>query len=439
MFIGEPIGQALIAKVPLIPAALPPHTLPPKLTAGALPFDHATFPLKFTDLSLIAPLLRAIAQQQYTEPTPIQQKSVPHVLAGRDLLGCAQTGTGKSAAFCLPILQNLFQQHPPPSTGRRPIRCLVLTPTRELALQIGESFAAYGAFLPLTHTVIVGGVGQNPQEQALNRGVDIVVACPGRLLDLMQQGLVDLRSLVVFVLDEADRMLDMGFIHDIRKVVARLTTRRQTLFFSATMPQDIRELASTLLTNPAYVEVAPVSSTAERIEQSVYLLHSAHKTALLLHLMQSPAWAKVLIFTRTKSNANKLSKALTAHGIPSAAIHGNKSQNARVEALESFRDGGVRVLVASRHRRARHRHRRHHAGGELPRAQHLRDLRAPHRTHGPRGQGRGGRHLLRRRRRRARLPARHRTPHRQEGARGQRTPLRGSAQARDDRGAEGAV
>ena len=225
VFIGEPVG----APVPLPFHPTPaPAPLPPKQTAGALPFDHAAFPLKFTDLGLIQPLMRAVAQQSYDVPTPIQQKAIPFILSGRDLLGCAQTGTGKTAAFSLPILQNLTQ-HPSgvPPNARRPIRCLVLTPTRELALQIGESFSSYGAFLPHTHTVIVGGVGQNPQEKALERGVDIVVACPGRLLDLMQQGLVDLRSLSIFVLDEADRMLDMGFIHDIRKVVARLPAKRQ--------------------------------------------------------------------------------------------------------------------------------------------------------------------------------------------------------------------
>ena len=253
----------------------------------------------------------------------------------------------QSAAFILPILQNLTL-HPLPASGTaRPIRCLILTPTRELALQIGQSFTDYGVFLPLTHTVIVGGVGQSPQEDALRRGVDSVVACPGRLLDLMQQGLVDFRSLSVFVLDEADRMLDMGFLPDVRRVIARLPLRRQTLLFSATMPNEVRELSNSLLVSPVTVEVAPVSSTVERIQQSVYLLHKEHKTALLLHLLQSADYSKVLIFTRTKSNANKLSKQLLQQGISSAAIHGNKSQNARVQAMEAFRDGSVRVLVAS--------------------------------------------------------------------------------------------
>jgi ATP-dependent RNA helicase RhlE len=305
--------------------------------------------MQFSELPLSQPLQRAIADTGYVTPTPIQQRAIPIVVTGRDLLGVAQTGTGKTAAFALPILERLMatKPHAGERGQRKPIRCLVLTPTRELALQIGESFSTYGRFAGLHHTVIFGGVGQRPQEDALRRGIDTVIACPGRLLDLMNQGFVDLRHLQVFVLDEADRMLDMGFIHDIRKIVAKIPQQRQTLFFSATMPKEIRELASSLLHDPATVEVAPVSSSAETVEQSVYHVDRGHKPALLKHLLTDASWKKVLVFTRTKHGADKVVRWLEQSGTRSAAIHGNKSQNARVRALESFRDGGIRVLVAS--------------------------------------------------------------------------------------------
>ena len=266
-------------------------------------FDGITF----TDLKLLPSLLRAVQQVGYTSPTPIQQKAIPFALTGRDVLGCAQTGTGKSAAFCLPILQRLsLAPLSQPSTAARPIRCLVLTPTRELALQIHQSFTDYGAFLPLTAAVIFGGVGQGAQETVLRKGVDVLVACPGRLLDLMGQKLVHLNNVNVFVLDEADRMLDMGFLPDVKRIIPHIPKQRQTLFFSATMPPPIKELASSLLVNHATVEVAPVSSTVDKIEQSLYMLHKGYKPQLLVHLLQDPSWTKVLVFTRTKHGANKV-------------------------------------------------------------------------------------------------------------------------------------
>ena len=305
--------------------------------------------MQFSDLPLSEPLQRAIVETGYVTPTPIQVRAIPIIVTGRDLLGVAQTGTGKTAAFALPILERLMASRPQvlPHGARRQIRCLVLTPTRELALQIGDSFATYGRFSGIRHTVIFGGVGQRPQEDALKRGIDIVIACPGRLLDLMNQGFVDLRQLEVFVLDEADRMLDMGFIHDIRKIVTKVPQRRQTLFFSATMPKEIRDLAHGLLHDHATVEVAVVSSAAETVEQLVYHVHRGHKPALLKHLLSDAAWNKVLVFTRTKHGADKVVTWLEQAGHKAAAIHGNKSQNARVRALESFRDGGIRLLVAS--------------------------------------------------------------------------------------------
>jgi ATP-dependent RNA helicase RhlE len=316
--------------------------------------------MQFTDLQLNPQLQRAIAAAGYTVPTPIQQQAIPIALTGRDVLGCAQTGTGKTAAFALPILHRMMAERPvvavassmatgssPHSRGRRPIRCLVLTPTRELALQIGESFATYGRNSGLTHTVIFGGVGQRPQVDALRRGIDTVIACPGRLLDLMNQGHVDLNNLSIFVLDEADRMLDMGFIHDIRKIVARIPQKRQTLFFSATMPESIRSLADSLLHQPAKVSVAPVSSAAETVQQSVCMISKGLKPELLNHFLQDNNWYKVLVFTRTKHGADKVERLLNRNGHKSAAIHGNKSQNARVRAINEFRDGDIRVLVAS--------------------------------------------------------------------------------------------
>ena len=301
----------------------------------------------FTDLNLIEPLLRAVTAEGYDVPTPIQQQAIPHVLAGRDLLGCAQTGTGKTAAFALPILQRLFENKPSAGGPARPIRVLVLTPTRELASQIGESFTTYGKNLRFRNTVIFGGVGQGAQEKAIAQGPEIVIATPGRLLDLAQQRRISFRDLEIFVLDEADRMLDMGFIHDVRRVIALLPQRRQTLFFSATMPPDIIELSSRILVDPARVAVTPIASTAEKVEQSVYFVSKTDKGALLEHVLQDRAIERVLVFSRTKHGANRISERLEKAGIEAAAIHGNKSQNARERALASFKAGSTRVLVAT--------------------------------------------------------------------------------------------
>jgi ATP-dependent RNA helicase RhlE len=302
--------------------------------------------MQFVDLELIPPLLRAVREEGYESPTPIQEQAIPPILAGRDVLGCAQTGTGKTAAFALPILQRLAAS-PGPRRGRRPIRALVLTPTRELAAQIGESFATYGRHLPLTHTVIFGGVNQRPQALALERGIDVLVATPGRLLDLHGQGLVDHGRVEVFVLDEADRMLDMGFVHDVRRVVATIPARRQTLLFSATMPQDILELAATVLTDPVDVAVAPPATTVELVEQSVYFVEKKEKRELLEHLLEDRSITRTLVFSRTKHGANRIVKNLAQAGVVALAIHGNKSQGARERALEGFKRGEVRVLVAT--------------------------------------------------------------------------------------------
>ena len=299
----------------------------------------------FDDLNLIPVLLRAVQAEGYTTPTPIQEQAIPHVLEGRDVFGAAQTGTGKTAAFALPILQNLQAQ--PQPRGKRPIRVLTLAPTRELAAQINDSFQAYGANTNMKSTVIFGGVGQNPQTRVLDRGVDILVATPGRLLDLMNQGYIDLRDVQVFVLDEADRMLDMGFINDIRKVIQKLPPRRQTLLFSATLPREIKTLADGLLVDPVQVSVAPPSSTVDAIEQSVFSVEKADKIDLLIDLLRRPEIAKTLVFTRTKHGADKVVKKLTRANIHAAAIHGNKSQNNRERALEAFKHGGMRVLVAT--------------------------------------------------------------------------------------------
>ena len=301
--------------------------------------------MQFNELQLIAPLLRAVADEGYVEPTPIQRECIPHVLEGRDLLGCAQTGTGKTAAFALPMLQH-FASKPAPR-GKRPIRALVLTPTRELASQVAESFATYGRGLGLRVTVVFGGVGQNPQVIELRRGIDVLVATPGRLLDLASQGEVDFGRLEVFVLDEADRMLDMGFLPDVRRIIKMLPSQRQTLLFSATMPNDIRDLAGHILINPVHVAVTPVASTAEKIEQSVFFVAKGNKRALLEHVLQEPSMDRVLVFTRTKHGANRVVKDLTKAQIPALAIHGNKSQGARERALTQFKNGETRVLVAT--------------------------------------------------------------------------------------------
>ena len=301
--------------------------------------------MQFQQLGLIPPIAQAVAAEGYVQPTPIQAQAIPHVLAGRDLLGLAQTGTGKTAAFALPILQRLAAAAPP--RGHRHTRCLVLTPTRELAAQIGESFGTYGKHLPLRTTVIFGGVGMEAQKQALRHGIDILVATPGRLLDLSGQGLVDLRALEVFVLDEADRMLDMGFIHDVKRVIALLPSRRQTLFFSATMPREAQELADRLLDRPETVAVAPPSTTAEKVEQEVYLVEKADKRSLLVEVLRDSGMRRVLVFSRTKHGANRIAEHLVKAGVGAEAIHGNKSQNARERALANFKAGRIRVLVAT--------------------------------------------------------------------------------------------
>ncbi len=300
----------------------------------------------FEELHLIEPLLRALKTEGYTQPTPIQEKAIPVILQKRDLLGCAQTGTGKTAAFALPILQ-LIPAYDGPKNSPRPISSLILTPTRELAIQIGESFTAYGRHTRLKHTVIFGGVSAFNQISELRRGTDILIATPGRLLDLVSQGEVNLRNIKIFVLDEADRMLDMGFINDVKKIIAKLPAMRQTLFFSATMPTEIAGLANSILTNPVKVEVAPVSSTAEKITQSVYFVDKKDKPALLAHILKDAAISSVLVFTRTKHGADKLVKALMRQNISGDAIHGNKSQNARQRALSNFKNGQIRVLIAT--------------------------------------------------------------------------------------------
>jgi ATP-dependent RNA helicase RhlE len=299
----------------------------------------------FQALGLVEAIQRAVEAEGYTTPTPIQTQSIPHLIAGRDLLGCAQTGTGKTAAFALPMLQRLAETRRP--AGPRRVRALVLTPTRELASQIEESFRVYGRHLGMRHTVVFGGVGQGKQVQALSRGLDILVATPGRLLDLMNQGHCRLDAVEIFVLDEADRMLDMGFIHDVKRIIATLPQKRQTLLFSATMPADISGLADRILVNPVKVAVTPVASTAERIEQWVLHVERGCKPALLGEMMKDPGMKRALVFTRTKRGADKVVKQLNHLGFGAEAIHGNKSQNARERALAGFRDGRVRVLVAT--------------------------------------------------------------------------------------------
>ncbi|KQS33712.1 DEAD/DEAH box helicase [Dyadobacter sp. Leaf189] len=302
--------------------------------------------MTFQELTLIEPITKALKEEGYTTPTPIQAKAIPIILDQKDLLGCAQTGTGKTAAFAIPMLQLLYNK-PVGNTERQRIRALILTPTRELAIQIGESFAAYGRHTGLKHTVIFGGVGQKPQTDALRRGVDILVATPGRLLDLITQGFIKLNQLEFFVLDEADRMLDMGFVHDVKKVIKLLPAKRQSLFFSATMPAAIVQLAGTILNQPVKVEVTPVSSTADTIRQSVFFVDKSDKNSLLLHILQDQSISTALVFTRTKHGADKVVKVLRKAGVTSEAIHGNKSQNARQNALKNFKSQTTRVLVAT--------------------------------------------------------------------------------------------
>lgn len=302
--------------------------------------------MTFQNLNLTAPLLKALESEGYTQPTPIQERAIPLILEKKDVLGCAQTGTGKTAAFAIPILQ-LLSDKPEDSTNRKNISALILTPTRELAIQIEESFNAYGKFLDLKHLVIFGGVPQKKQTDALRRGVDILVATPGRLLDLMDQKFVHLQHIKIFVLDEADRMLDMGFVHDVKKVIAKLPAKRQSLFFSATMPSEIVSLADKILVNPSKVEVTPVSSTANTIQQAVYFVDKKNKKNLLLDLLQNESIMSALVFSRTKHGANKIAQDLNKNGITTEAIHGNKSQNARQLALSNFKAKKTRVLVAT--------------------------------------------------------------------------------------------
>jgi ATP-dependent RNA helicase RhlE len=302
--------------------------------------------MQFSQLKLSPTIQKAIKDKGYTSPTPIQEQSIPAILEGRDLLGCAQTGTGKTAAFAIPTLERLSQARGSGDWGRG-VKALIVTPTRELAIQIDESFTAYGKGLNLKNTVIFGGVKQHAQVKKLKEGVDILVATPGRLNDLINQGYIKLDTLKIFTLDEADRMLDMGFIHDVKKIIAKIPRKRQTLFFSATMPQAILGLANSLLTNPKKVEVAVVSSTADTVTQKLYYVDRDNKRALLHHVLQDPAIPTALVFTRTKYGADKLVRFLDKAGIKSAAIHGNKSQNARQAALQKFKEKKLRVLVAT--------------------------------------------------------------------------------------------
>ena len=304
-----------------------------------------TYYMTFEQLELIEPIRKALKKEKYTTPTPIQAEAIPVVLDGSDLLGCAQTGTGKTAAFSIPIIQKIEERI---SRGRKPgIKALILTPTRELAIQIGESFTAYGRYTHVKHTVIFGGVGQKPQTDALERGVDVLIATPGRLLDLINQGFIRLDTLEYFVLDEADRMLDMGFIHDIKRILPLLPRKRQSLFFSATMPPEIERLAGTILHEPEKVEVTPVSSTVDTIDQSVYFVEKVEKINLLKNLLEDRSLESVLVFTRTKHGADKVARVLNKSGIGAEAIHGNKGQSARQRALSSFKDHTLRVLIAT--------------------------------------------------------------------------------------------
>jgi len=301
--------------------------------------------MKFSDLELIEPIQNAIKKAGYETPTPIQQQCIPHLLKGHDLLGCAQTGTGKTAAFALPIINNLVVAKE--RLQPKQVQALILTPTRELAIQIAENFTTYSQFVQLKTAVVYGGVGINPQIRAVQDGVHVLIATPGRLLDLIQQNKVSIRQINTFVLDEADRMLDMGFIHDIKKILTMIPKMRQTLFFSATMPAEIEKLSSTMLMKPIRVEVTPVSSTAEKVSQAVMYVEQSKKKDLLRHVLQDPKFYRVIVFTRTKHGANRVTDLLTKNRITSEAIHGNKSQNARQRALENFKNGKTQVLIAT--------------------------------------------------------------------------------------------
>lgn len=321
-----------------------PETLSSSLVSY-LSFPISNLYMQFDTLNIIEPILKALKEEGYSTPTPIQAQSIPIVLEGTDLLGCAQTGTGKTAAFAIPILQLLKATHT--NLKKKKVRSLIVTPTRELAIQIGDSFNAYGRYTGLTNTVIFGGVNQHSQTIALQRGVDIVIATPGRLLDLMNQGFLHLRDIEFFVLDEADRMLDMGFIHDVKKLIAALPKKRQSLFFSATMPPEIVKLASTILHNPEKVSVTPVSSTVDIINQQIYFVDKGNKNALLVELLKDRNIKTSLVFTRTKHGADKVVKILIKNNIKAEAIHGNKTQNARQRALTNFKAQTTRILVAT--------------------------------------------------------------------------------------------
>lgn len=301
--------------------------------------------MSFHSLNIIEPILKSLEQEGYKIPTAIQSEAIPIIAQGKDLLGCAQTGTGKTAAFAIPILQSLFTSKT--NEKKRKIRSLIVTPTRELAIQINESFKAYGRYTGMNSTVIFGGVNQNPQTLSLHRGADILVATPGRLLDLMDQGFISLRDIEIFVLDEADRMLDMGFIHDVKRIITVLPQKRQSLFFSATMPPEIVRLSNSILNNPVKVEVTPSASTVDIIQQFVYFVDKGNKNALLVDLLKNESIRSVLVFTRTKHGADKVVKVLERNKISAEAIHGNKAQNARQRALSNFKAKTTRVLVAT--------------------------------------------------------------------------------------------
>ncbi len=303
--------------------------------------------MTFKELEIIEPILKALSVEGYTTPTPIQEQSIPILLQGKDLLGCAQTGTGKTAAFAIPILQHLYLEKQKKDSGKRKIKALVVTPTRELALQIADSFTTYGKFTGIKNTVVFGGVKQLSQTQALRRGVDVLIATPGRLLDLIDQGFISLKHIEYAVLDEADHMLDMGFIHDIKKIIAKLPSNRQSLFFSATMPQDILNLSQKILGKPERVSVAPEQTTAEKVDQSLYFVGKKSKTKLLIHLLEWESVDSVLVFSRTKHGSDRIVRLLSKAGIKAAAIHGNKSQNQRQRALSDFKQGKVKILIAT--------------------------------------------------------------------------------------------
>ena len=303
--------------------------------------------MHFTELQIIEPILKALKEENYIEPTSIQERSIPLILKRNDVLGSAQTGTGKTAAFAIPILQHLYQERRYQDNGSRRIKSLVVTPTRELAIQIGDSFTVYGKYTGIKNTVIFGGVNQHTQTNALRKGVDVLVATPGRLLDLMDQGYIRLKDIEYFVLDEADRMLDMGFIHDIRKIIEKLPSKRQSLFFSATMPDNIVELSRKILTNPKKVDVSPISSAAGTLKQYLYYTNRTDKKNLLLHILKDKKIDQVLLFCRTKHGADRIHRDLKKHNISSAAIHGDKEQNQRQKALKKFKEHEIRVLVAT--------------------------------------------------------------------------------------------